>query len=101
MLFAVVSILATRWRYLHYLQVWPTGCLTCIVTLPWIAYQCKWRHLVASDHVTCIAWFQIWPPGCVTHVATLPWNALLTLSVSVEFVSLSARVTSVKSAQVA
>ena len=34
-------------------------------------------------------------------MATLPWNALLTLSVSIELVSLSARVTSVKSTQVA
>ena len=30
-----------------------------------------------------------WPPGCVTRVATLPWNALLALSVSIEFVSSS------------
>ena len=36
-------------------------------------------------------------PGCVTCIATLPWNALLPLSVSIEFVSSSARVTSVKS----
>ena len=52
-----------------------------------------------SGHVTCIAWFQSWPPGCVTRAATLPWNALLALSVSIEFVSSSARVTSVKSQQ--
>ena len=38
----------------------------------------------------------IWPPGCVTRVATLPWNALLALSVSIELLSSSARVTSVK-----
>ena len=46
-------------------------------------------------HVTCIAWFQSWPPGCVTRIATLPWNAPLVLSVSIEFVSSSPRVTSV------
>ena len=49
----------------------------------------------SSGNVTCIAWFQSWPPGCVTRIATLPWNALLALSVSIEFVSSSARVTSV------
>ena len=44
-------------------------------------------------------WFQSFQLGCVTRVATLPWNALLALSVSIEFVSSSARVPSVKSAQ--
>ena len=34
--------------------------------------------------------------GKVTRIATLPWIALLALSVSIEFVSSSARVTSVK-----
>ncbi len=32
----------------------------------------------------------------LSHIATLPWIALLTLSVSIQFVSSSARVTSVK-----
>ena len=48
-----------------------------------------------SWNVTCIAWFQSWPPGCVTRIATLPWSALLALSVSIELVYSSARVTSV------
>ena len=48
----------------------------------------RWHHL---------HWFQSWPPGCVTYIATFPWIALLALSVSMELVSLSARVTSVKS----
>ena len=34
-----------------------------------------------------------------SKVATLPWNALLALSVSIEFVSSSARVTSINSAK--
>ena len=42
----------------------------------------KWQHLQI---------LQICPPGCVT----LPWIALLALSVSIELVSSSARVTSV------
>ena len=50
----------------------------------------RWRHL------HCL---QSWPPGCVTCIATLPWIALLALSVSIELVSSSARVTSVKSQQ--
>ena len=54
----------------------------------------RWRHYKQSP-----AWFQSWPPGCVTRIATLQWNALLALSVSIELVSSSARVTSVKSQQ--
>ena len=38
-------------------------------------------------------------PGRITFIATLPWNALLAISVSIESVSSSARVTSVKSAK--
>ena len=41
-------------------------------------------------------WLQIWTPGCVTCIVTLPCIALLALSVSIELVSSSARVTSVK-----
>ena len=40
-------------------------------------------------------------PGNVTCIATLPWIAPLALSVSIEFVSSSARVRSVKFAKVA
>ena len=38
---------------------------------------------------------------CIICIATLPWIALLALSVGIEFVSSSARVTSVNFAQVA
>ena len=48
----------------------------------------KWHNLLC---------FQSWPPDCIICIATLPWIALLTLSVSIELVSSSARVTSVKS----
>ena len=44
-------------------------------------------------HFHCL---QSWPPGCVTCIATLPWIALLALSVSMELVSSSAKVTSVE-----
>ena len=50
----------------------------------------RWRHL------HCL---QSWPQGWVTCIATLPWIILLALSVSIELVSSSARVTSVKSAK--
>ena len=42
---------------------------------------------------------QIWPPDgatCISCIATLPWIALLALSVSIDLLSSSARVTSVK-----
>ena len=42
-------------------------------------------------------YFQIWPPGGATCITTLPWIALLASSVSIELVSSSSRVTSVKS----
>ena len=41
---------------------------------------------------------QVWPPDGATCIATLPRIALLTSSVGIEFLSSSARVTSVKSA---
>ena len=70
---ALVQNLATRWRILHWLQIWPPDDTTCI----------SWLHQIESSSVeTCIT--------CITRVATLPWNALL---------ALSARVTSVKSAK--
>ena len=50
------------------LQVWPPGYILCITTLPCIALDC----------------------------IALPWIALLALSVSIELLSASARVTSVK-----
>ena len=42
---------------------------------------------------------ETWPPGYVTCIATLPWIALLALTVSIDLVSSSARVTSVKFAK--
>ena len=47
-------------------------------------------------HMANPNWFQSWPPGWVTFIATLPGITLLALSVSIELVSSSARVTSVK-----
>ena len=107
---ALVKILATRWRHLHWLQMWSPGGTTCISCkfyqlgeAPCIS--CKSGHQVAPlalvqnlvfrwRHFDCV---QCWPPGCITCIATLPWIALLALSVSIELMSSSARVTSVKS----
>ena len=50
---------------------------------------------------TCISCTFDQPPGRTSCIATLPWIALLTLSISIDLVSSSARVTSVKSTQVA
>ena len=44
-------------------------------------------------------WFNIWTSGGATCLATLPWIALMTLYVSIELVSSSARGTLVKSQQ--
>ena len=60
-------------RHLHWFQCCPPGWVTCIATLPGIA--------LLTLHIT--------------HIATLPWSALLALSVSIELVYSSARVTSV------
>ena len=49
-----------------------------------------------GNQVTSLPKFEGCPPGWVTCIATLPWITLLTLSVSIKLVSLSARVTSVK-----
>ena len=90
------QILATTWRYLQWLQICSTGGATCI--------SCKFGHQVAQlalvQHLV-IRWrhlhcFQSWPLGRVTCIATLPWIALLALSVSIELVSSSGRVASVK-----
>ena len=96
---AFVANLTTRWRHLHYLQIWPPDGATCI--------SCKFGHQMAQlglvqnfvirwRHLHCL---QNWPPGCVTCIATLLWIVLLALSVSIDLVSSSARVTSVKSTQ--
>ena len=92
----LVPNLATRWRHLHWLQIWPPDGATCIRCkfghqMTPLAFN-SWLHQIESSSVeTCIT--------CITRVATLPWNALLALSVSIEFVYSSARATSVESAK--
>ena len=76
----LVANLATRWHHLHTLQIWPQDDTTCISIK--IGHQ---MAPLASVYITCIA--------------SLPWIALLALSASIELVSSSARVTSVKSNQ--
>ena len=49
--------------------------------------------VIRWHHFQCL---QSWPPGCITCIATLPWIALWPVSLSIELVSSSARVTSVK-----
>ena len=71
-------------------------CISCI-----FGHQVTQRGLVQNlvmrwCHLHCL---QSWPLGWVTCIATLLWIALLALSVSIELVSSSARVTSVKPAQ--
>ena len=95
----LVANLVTRWRHLHQLQIWPPHGATY--------FSCKFSHQMAPLALVAnlatrwhhLHWFQSWPPGNVTCIATLPWIALLALSVSIEFVSSSARVTSVKFAK--
>ena len=93
---ALFANLATRWSRLHKLQIWPPDDTACISS--------KVGHQMALVQNLVISWchlhcFQRWPPDCVTCIASLPWIALLALSVSIELVSSSARVASVKSTQ--
>ena len=89
------TILATRWSYLHWLQIWPPEGATCI--------SCKLSH-------HNLHWFKIWTWGFPTSIGSkvghqvvshalphCPLIALLALSVGIDLVSSSARVTSVKS----
>ena len=124
---ALVANLTTRWRHMpfasrrfcdrmmpyiwsymiiHRLQFWPPGGATCT--------DCKFGHQkeplasVANwATISCIGskFGQVAPLALVLKlatrlhhcIATLPWIALLALSVGIELVSSSARVTSVKS----
>ena len=66
-----LQILATRWSYLHWLQIWPPGGATCI-SLKLV----KWHNFY---------WFKTWPPGCLTalphYCLELPyWHYQLVLS---------------------
>ena len=84
---------ATIWYLIRWLQFWPLALKANLATSWKFGHQVqnlviRWRHL---------HWFQCCPPGWVTCIATLPGIALLTLSVGIDLVSSSARVTSVKS----
>ena len=82
-LLALIANLATRRHHLHQLQIRSPSGTTCIGS--------KFGHQLAP--------FALFPKLATRlhHcIATLPWIALLALSVSIELVSSSARVTSVK-----
>ena len=85
-LLALIANLATRRHHLHQLQIGSPSGTTCIGS--------KFGHQLAPFALL---------PKLATRlhhcIATLPWIALLALSVSIELVSSSARVTSVKSTQ--
>ena len=54
---ALVANLATRWRHLHLLQIWPpdgTTCISCNLTT-------RWRHLYK---------LHIWPPSGTTWIGS-------------------------------
>ena len=68
---ALVAKLATRWRHLHELQIWPqdgTTCISCnidhqMAPLALVAnLPTRWRYLHC---------FQSWPPDCISCIATL------------------------------
>ena len=80
---ALVAILTTRWRHLLKLQVWPPDGATCI--------SCKFAYKMAPLVLLSKLTTRLHYLYC--------YIALLALSVSIELVSSSARVTSVKSAQ--
>ena len=77
----LVLELATRWRHLHELQIWPqdgTTCISCnidhqMAPLALVAnLPTRWRYLHC---------FQSWPPDCISCTATfLHWHYQLVLS---------------------
>ena len=103
---ALVLNLTTRELHLNWFQIWPPDGANCTgykfyhqiaplallanlapVTL-FVNFATRWHFL---------HWFEIWQPGWLDEShATLPWIALLALSVSIDLVSSSAGVTSVK-----
>ena len=105
---ALVTKLAARWLYLHWLHIWPPHCTT------WTSYKVdhKWHNLhlllpESSSWIGCKSGHQMALlalvknlttrlTGWVTCIATLPWIVLLALSVSIGLVSPSAGFTSVK-----
>ena len=104
--FALVAYFATRWRHLHKFQIWPPDDTTCISSK--FSHQITWINWKFGNQMAPLAlvqnlatrwrilhWLQIWPPDGATCIAALPWIALLALSVSIELVSSSAKVTSV------
>ena len=93
-LLALIANLVTRWRYLYQLQIGPPDGATCI--------SCKLGGATSigskvGHHVgygdTCISD----KFGHQVASLALPWIVLLALSVGIELVSSSARVTSIKS----
>ena len=78
---ALVAKLATRWRHLHELQIWPqdgTTCISCnidhqMAPLALVAnLPTRWRYLHC---------FQSWPPDCISCIATLLyWHYQIILS---------------------
>ena len=73
-LLALVAYLATRWRHLHQLQIWPPDGTTCISSKS--GHQMAQLALVQNlvirwRHLHCL---QSWPPGCITALL-LRWIA--------------------------
>ena len=65
---ALVANLATRWRHLHYLQIWPPDGATCI--------SCKFGHQMAplalvANLATRWHWFKIWSSAGATCIPKL------------------------------
>ena len=110
------------WRHLHKLPIWPPVGITPRIykfghiaskfgqqVAPLASVLNLWHHLNCwYDPLFQIVvtrwchqhWLQFWAPGCfLCTLLALHWIALLALSVIIELVSSSARVTSVKSAQ--
>ena len=92
-LLALLPILATRWRHLHWLKIWPSDGTTCIF---WVCISDLLQIDSKFGHqVTSLALLGSKVGRQVVSLA-LPWNALFALSVCIEFESSSSRVTSVK-----
>ena len=87
----LLANLATSWKLGHQVATL-NKCNTFFQNLIFSWHQ----NIIGSNVGQHLEMLEIWPQGCVNCIVTLPCIALLALPVSIELVSSSVRVNSVK-----